>query len=1014
MTSASKKKRSTQDAREFISIRGARMHNLRNVSVRIPKNKLVVITGLSGSGKSSLAFDTLYAEAERRYVESLSSYARQFLGIKEKPDVDAIEGLSPAISIDQKSVSKNPRSTVGTITEIYDYLRILFARAGTPHCPECGRAVGRQTADQIVDAIKSMARGRELFILAPVVRGKKGEYKTLLGEIKRAGFARGRIDSAVMTLEEALRSEIDKKRAHDIDVVVDRFAPGPDIERSRIRDSVETALKMGKGMMSVAPSSAAQARESVTRDRPAERRRDVGGEEAIFSEHFSCVSCGVNLPDIEPRTFSFNSPYGACRFCTGLGSTLKVDPERVIPNKRLSIAEGAIRPWAAASHRLGRQSWYWWILTDLAERHGFSLNDPVEKLSKAVLNIILFGERGESKEFRVESKERREEEDDDQYGINGEEERKDGAFEGVIANLKRRWKETDSDFTRAEIEKYMKIEQCPECGGRRLRREALAVKIGPYDIAAITNMSAADAKALFAKSAVFGLDRNRLIIAQPLIREIVKRLQFLCDVGLEYLALARESTTLSGGEAQRIQLATQIGSRLTGIMYILDEPSIGLHPRDHSRLIATLKDLRDLGNTVIVVEHDAETMRSADWIVELGPGAGKHGGRVVFEGATKALLKSMTLTGEYLSGRKKVAIRGSKVWSMKYEVCGKNASIASKSSTKSGVGRKYLEIKGAAEHNLKKIDVKIPLEKFVCISGVSGSGKSTLVNDILAKALLRQFHRAETIPGKYSAIEGTAQLDKVIVVDQSPIGRTPRSNPATYTGAFGFIRMMLAGTHDAKVRGYAPGRFSFNVKGGRCEACEGQGVKKIEMHFLPDVYIECEECGGKRYNREALEIEYNGKNIAAILGLTIDDALAFFDDIPQIRAKLSTLADVGLGYMQLGQPAPTLSGGEAQRVKLATELARRDTGRTLYILDEPTTGLHFDDIQKLLTVLHALVERGNTVLVIEHNLDVIRNADWIIDLGPEGGENGGCIVAEGTPSDIARVKKSYTGQWLKR
>ena len=988
----------------FIRIRGARVHNLKNIDIDIPKNKLVVITGLSGSGKSSLAFDTIYAEAERRFVESLSSYARQFLGIKEKPDVESMEGLTPAISIDQRSISRNPRSTVGTITEIYDYLRILFARIGKPHCPNCSKPVSRQTVDQIMDSILRLPKDQEIFLLAPLIRGTKGEHKGILDELKRGGFIRARINGEIMLLDEALTKKFDKHKKHSIEVVVDRFALGNDIDRPRIRDSVETALKIGKGMATAV----------IGIQHPAigiARKPEAGGQklkaenasDIIFSEKFACTDCGISLPEIEPRTFSFNSPYGACPECTGLGSTLEVDPELVFPNKRLTIAEGAIRPWAFASHRVGRQSWYWWILSDLAERHHFSLNTPVEKLPAKITDLILFGDSSAKSEIP-----------NSQFPISKQME---GTFEGVISNLKRRWKETDSDFTRAEIEKYMIIKVCPDCSGTRLRQEALGVKIGEESIASITNKTVEEAEKYF-KSLLNGefptssnynyssgeAKRNRevpfykftdsvLKIASPLIKEILKRLEFLRDVGLEYLTINRESTTLAGGEAQRIQLATQIGSRLTGITYILDEPSVGLHPRDHARLIQTLKNLRDLGNTVIVVEHDAETMKNADWIIDLGPGAGKHGGTVIFAGTSSEILKSKTLTGEYLSGRKRV-------------------EILSKSKIPKVKNLNHLIIKGATEHNLKNIDVKIPLGKFVCVSGVSGSGKSTLINDVLAKALLAKFYRAHLIPGKHKTISGIEHINKVAVVDQSPIGRTPRSNPATYTGAFGIIRGVFAKTMEARSRGYTPGRFSFNVKGGRCEQCEGQGVKKIEMYFLPDVYVECEECRGLRYNREALEIEYNSKNIAQVLDMSIEESLKFFEAIPPIKAKLETLSEVGLGYVKLGQPAPTLSGGEAQRVKLATELSRRDTGKSLYILDEPTTGLHFEDIRKLLIVLRALVERENTVLVIEHNLDVLRNADWIIDLGPEGGEKGGEIVAEGTPENIKKVKNSYTGQWL--
>ncbi len=935
---------------DIIHIRGARVHNLKNVSLAIPKNKLVVITGLSGSGKSSLAFDTIYAEAERRFVESLSSYARQFLGVKEKPDVDAIDGLSPAISIDQKSISKNPRSTVGTITEIYDYLRILFSRIGIPHCPNCKKPIGRQTVDEIISAIAKLGKTKEIIILGPLVRDKKGEHHGILEELKQAGFLRVRMDGKVITIDEARKLSLDKYKKHSLEVVVDRFLLGDDIDRSRMRDSIETALKAGKGVMM------------------------VGQEERVlnFSEKFACANCGTNIMDIEPRTFSFNSPYGACASCTGLGSTLEVDEALVIPNKRLSIAEGAIRPWAAASHRVGRQSWYWWILDDVANRYKFSLNTPVEKLSPRIIEVLLHGETSESGDEPAE--------------------RREGVFEGIIPNLKRRWKETDSDFTRAEIEKYMMIRVCPSCNGKRLKPEALAVTINGSSIADIADMTVTQGLLFFSEliSKHGKLGASQLPVASPLVKEMSKRLTFLSDVGLEYLTIARESTSLSGGEAQRIQLATQIGSQLTGIIYILDEPSIGLHPRDNARLIATLKHLRDLGNTVIVVEHDAETMQESDWIIDLGPGAGSHGGKIIFEGTPAQLLKSPTSTGLYLSGKKQIKTKP------RIPPEEKNTLI----------------IRGAAEHNLKSIDVSIPLGRFVCITGVSGSGKSSLINDVLAKALTAKFYGAHAIPGAHKEIIGTEHINKAIVVDQSPIGRTPRSNPATYTGVFGIIRSLFAATPDARAKGYLPGRFSFNVKGGRCEQCEGQGVKKIEMYFLPDVYVECEECRGKRYNREALDIEYNGKNIAQVLEMSIEEALRFFEAIPAVTIKLETLKEVGLDYLKLGQPAPTLSGGEAQRVKLATELSRRDTGRTFYILDEPTTGLHFDDIQKLMNVLSALVEKGNSVLVIEHNTDVIRNADWIIDLGPEGGDKGGNIVAEGTPSEVSKNKKSYTGKWL--
>lgn len=934
-----------------IHIRGARVHNLKNIDVDIPKNKLVVVTGLSGSGKSSLAFDTVYAEAERRYVESLSAYARQFLGVSDKPDVESIEGLSPAIAIDQKSVPRNPRSTVGTITEIYDYLRIIFARIGKAHCPSCGKPIGKQTVSQIVDHITKNEKGRDVQILAPVVRGKKGEHHGILEEVQRAGFIRARIDGTVHRIEEMLERPLEKQKTHNIEVVVDRAEVGKGLERSRLADSVETALKIGKGLVIVS---------SLTKG-------EKDPKDQIFSEHFACPDCGINLPEIEPRTFSFNSPYGACSACTGLGATLEVDTSLVFPNPTLTLAEGAIAPWSHASHRVGRQSWYWWMLEDLSARYKFSLNTAIKDLPKNVVDIILNGEKNSKSDEGTR-------------------------FEGVAPNLKRRWKETDSEWTRAEIEKYMIVAVCPVCGGKRLKQEALHITVAERNIADISDLTVDDALDFFAGQLLPKLSENERRVAEPLAKEIKKRLEFLKNVGLHYLTLSRESTTLAGGEAQRIRLATQIGSRLTGVIYVLDEPSIGLHPRDHHMLIETLKGLRDLGNTVIVVEHDAETMREADWIIDLGPGAGKHGGHVIFSGDAKALLKAKTLTGEYLSGKKEVHIRHAE---------------------RKPSGR-FLEIVGAKEHNLKNIDVRIPLGLFVSISGASGSGKSTLINDILAKALLAKLYQAHVIPGNHDAIVGLEHLDKAVVVDQAPIGRTPRSNPATYTGVFALIRDIFAKSPEARSRGYGPGRFSFNVKGGRCEACEGQGVKKIEMYFLPDVYVECEECRGKRYSREALEIEYKGKNIAEVLDMTVEEALKFFEEFPSLVQKLKTLQDVGLSYVKLGQSATTLSGGEAQRIKLATELSRRDTGKTLYILDEPTTGLHFDDIRKLLTVLHALVEKGNTVLTIEHNLDVLKNSDWIIDLGPEGGAGGGRVVAEGKPSAIVQAKKSYTGEWLKK
>ncbi len=951
----------------FIRIRGARVHNLKNIDVDIPKNKLVVITGISGSGKSSLAFDTLYAEGQRRYVESLSAYARQFLGVMDKPDVDKIEGISPAISIDQRRAAHNPRSTVGTITEIYDYLRLLFARIGVPHCPKCGKLISRQTIDQITEQVLRLPKKSEITILGPVIRGKKGEHRGTLEEIQRGGFVRVRIDGIVYRIEEALEKNLDRKKQHNIEVVVDRLILDKDLDKSRLVDSLETALKLGKGIVIISQKS---------------KLKSQKFEDLVFSENFACEECGISLPELEPRLFSFNSPYGACPACQGLGEKLEVDPKLVIPNPNLTIAEGAIFPWAHASHKIGRQGYFWWQLQDLAEKYNFSLNTPIKDLPKKTVDLILYG---------------------------------NGEFEGVIPNLERRYHETDSEYTRQEIEQYMVERKCEACKGKRLKPEALAVTVAGHSIDKVVAMSISRVKEFFEdilsksqnskiKSQNYNsklktkLSQTELKVAPPIIKEIISRLQFLIDVGLDYLTLDRKADTLAGGEEQRIRLATQIGSKLTGVLYILDEPSIGLHPRDQGRLIETLKKLRDLGNTVVVVEHDPQTILNADWVIDVGPKAGKHGGRIIFEGAPKKLLKSNTLTGQYLAGRKKVEL-SSKVKSQK-----------SKLQVKS---QNYLIIKGAKEHNLKNINVKIPLGKFVCITGVSGSGKSSLMNDILAKALMKKFYRTKEEPGEYKEILGTEFLNKIVLVDQSPIGRTPRSNPATYTGAFSYIRDLFAKTKEARIRGYQPGRFSFNVKGGRCEACEGQGVKKIEMYFLPDVYVQCSECKGKRFNKETLSIEYKGKNISQVLEMTVEEALEFFKAIPGLYEKLKTLNEVGLGYIQLGQPAPSLSGGEAQRVKLATELSRKATNKSLYILDEPTTGLHPDDIKKLIFVLKSLVDKGNTVLIIEHNLDVIKNADWIIDLGPEGGEEGGYIVAQGSPFDIMKNKKSYTGKYLK-
>jgi len=942
-------------ANDFIKIQGARAHNLKNVSVNIPKNKLVVITGISGSGKSSLAFDTLYAEGQRRYIESLTSYARQFLGMMDKPDVDKIEGISPAISIDQRKAIHNPRSTVGTITEIYDYLRLLFARTGKPHCPKCGRLISRQTVDQIAEQLLKLKQGAEITILGPVIQGRKGEHQGILEEIQRGGFVRVRVDGILHRIEEALELGLDKNKKHNIEVVVDRMVVEKNIDRPRLIDSIETALKSGKGLMIVSQMNG-------------EKKSDI-----LFSERFACPTCGISMSEVEPRLFSFNSPHGACPSCMGLGEKLEVDPKLVVPNSNLSISEGAIRPWMRASHRLGRQSYFWSQLSDLAEKYKFSLEKPFKDIPQNIAEVILKG---------------------------------DGSFEGVIPNLERRYHETDSDYTRDEIEQYMIERECEVCQGKRLKPEALAVTMAGISMDKIVETSIAGIEELFknlsqpaGKSANHlksfeNLSETDLLIAQPIIKEIINRLQFIVDVGLDYLTLDRKASTLSGGEEQRIRLATQIGSKLTGVLYILDEPSVGLHPRDQGRLIKTIKELRDIGNTVVVVEHDPQTIKEADWIIDVGPGAGKHGGKIMFEGTFKELLKSSSLTGEYMSGRKKVEIF--------------------KPDSFSKPGKEFLTIKGAKEHNLKNIDVKIPLKRLVCVTGVSGSGKSSLVNDILAKALLKKFYNAKDEPGEHQKIVGTEHVNKVVLVDQSPIGRTPRSNPATYTGAFAFIRDIFASTKEAKIRGYDSGRFSFNVKGGRCEACEGQGVKKIEMYFLPDIYVECEECKGQRYNKEVLKVEYKGQNIAQALSMTVEDAMEFFKNIPGLYQKLKTLNEVGLGYIHLGQPAPSLSGGEAQRIKLATELSRQATGKTLYILDEPTTGLHFEDIKKLILVLRGLVEKGNTVVTIEHNTDVIKNSDWIIDLGPEGGDKGGNIVAETSPEKLVKVKNSYTGIFLKK
>ncbi len=940
---------------KFITIKGARVHNLKNIDVKIPRDKLVVITGLSGSGKSSLAFDTIYAEGQRRYVESLSAYARQFLGLMDKPDVDQIDGLSPAISIDQRTSSRNPRSTVGTVTEIYDYLRLLYARIGLPHCHICGSEVVHQSLQQMAEKIWALPADTDFMLLAPMVRDKKGEHKKAMERVKIAGYRRVRLDGELMTFEEFEAQEIDKQKKHTIEVVVDRLRQDGSREtKARLLQSLETALDLGNGYITI--------------------HTPKDGKDYNFSEHFTCPNhAEVSFPEIEARSFSFNSPHGACPTCTGLGTKLLVDQDLVIPNKKLSLAEGAIRPW---SRTAANQTWYYRILEAVAKKNKFSTRLPVEKLTKKQLDIILFGTG------------------DERYNLEFSGEKFSGdyktTFEGVIPNLERRYRETDSDYIRSEIERYMRITPCESCQGKRLKPEVLSITVASKNIAEVSALTIADLKTFFADIDKKLSDRELLIVRQVL-KEVRERLSFLHNVGLNYLTLDRSASTLSGGEAQRIRLATQIGSSLMGVLYILDEPSIGLHQRDNARLIETLKNLRDLGNTVIVVEHDEETILEADHVIDIGPGAGKHGGEIIAEGTPEAIKKNKkSLTGKYLSGALAIPIP------KKY---------------RQGNGKK-LSILGASAFNLKDIDVHFPLGKFISITGVSGSGKSTLMTEILAKALTQHFYRSKDAPAEHKEIKGLEHIDKVIDIDQSPIGRTPRSNPATYTGVFTYIRDLFAELPEAKIRGYKAGRFSFNVKGGRCEACQGDGVVKIEMNFLPNVYVECEECKGKRYNNEALEIHYKGKDIAEVLKMTAEEAMNFFNNIPNIYSKLKTLVDVGLGYVQLGQPATTLSGGEAQRIKLATELSRRSSGKTLYILDEPTTGLHFDDVKRLLEVLHRLVDKGNTVLVIEHNLDVIKSSDWVIDLGPEGGQLGGYLLAAGTPREVAKEKKSYTGQYL--
>ena len=936
---------------DHISVKGARANNLKNIDVDIPRDKLVVLTGLSGSGKSSLAFDTIYAEGQRRYVESLSSYARMFLGQMEKPDVDYIDGLSPAISIDQKTTSKNPRSTVGTVTEIYDYLRLLWARVGTPHCPKCGKEIKQQTIDQIIDQVLALPEATRIQVMAPVVRGKKGTHQKIFEDARKSGYVRCRVDGSLYDLTETI--ELDKNKKHNIEIVVDRLVIREDIAR-RLTDSVEVASSLAGGLVVI---------NIVGED------RDI-----LFSQNYACEDCGISIEELSPRMFSFNNPFGACPTCTGLGSQLKVDPDLIIPNKELSILDGAIT--ASGWNNIKGDSISRMYFDALSKKYGFKLTTPVKDLPEEVMDVILYGTKGEKLKLTYDR-------------ANGH-----GTlmqpFEGIINNLERRYKETQSDAMRRDLEDCMGERPCPDCGGKRLRKEALAVTVGGLNIDTFCRKSVTDALDFIDH---LELSEQKMLIADRILKEIKNRLGFLQSVGLQYLTLSRAAATLSGGESQRIRLATQIGSSLMGVLYILDEPSIGLHQRDNDKLLDTLKHLRDLGNTLLVVEHDEDTMRQADYIVDIGPGAGVHGGQVVACGTAEEVMNTPgSITGDYLSGRKQIPVP---------------------TERRKGNGH-FLTIRGAAENNLQNVDVSIPLGTFTCVTGVSGSGKSSLVNEILYKRLAADLNRAKTRAGKHAAIEGEEYLDKVIDIDQSPIGRTPRSNPATYTGLFNDIRDLFASTPDAKARGYGPGRFSFNVRGGRCEACQGDGLIKIEMHFLPDIYVPCEVCKGKRYNRETLEVRYKGKNIYEVLDMTVEEALPFFEALPRLYNKLQTLYEVGLSYVKLGQPSTELSGGEAQRVKLATELAKRSTGKTIYILDEPTTGLHTADVHKLIEVLQKLVEVGNTVVVIEHNLDVIKTADHIIDLGPEGGSGGGTIVATGTPEEVAACPESYTGQYLKR
>ena len=988
-------------ALDKLIIRGAREHNLKDVNLEIPRDKLVVITGLSGSGKSSLAFDTIYAEGQRRYVESLSAYARQFLGLMEKPNVDQIEGLSPAISIDQKGSSRNPRSTVGTVTEVYDYLRLLYARIGQPHCPECGEPITQQTPTQIVDTIMEMAEGSRLLILAPIIKDRKGHHQPVFTEMQKQGYVRVRVDGQIYEVTEV--PELDRYKRHTVEVVIDRIVvrhPRPDLNNpdeeipgtdlSRLSDSVETALRLGEGAVIVA--------DVTDRDNPVDR---------MYSEHFACVKCGLSLPPIEPRTFSFNSPHGACPHCSGLGALQEFDPDLILDEEK-SLREGAVRPWLRKNDKEG-DGYYRQLLNGVCNQFGIPFDAPLKTLSLKQRDIILYGPPPDKETIRIQYQNSR-----------GQTRYYETQYHGVIPNLKRRYAESTSDYVRSKLEEYMSVRPCPVCEGKRLRKEALAVTIQDKNINDVTNMAVIDSLAWV--EWLRGNDENRdaegrreafeqlrrttssnhnpepplsprqQIIADQVLKEIATRLRFMVNVGLDYLSLSRTASTLSGGEAQRIRLATQIGSQLMGVLYILDEPSIGLHQRDNARLIGALQGMRDLGNTVLVVEHDEDTIRSADWVVDMGPGAGEHGGEVVVSAPQDEFIRSpQSLTAQYLRGERRIDIPPMR---------------------REGNGE-YLHIRGASENNLKHIDVRIPLGKFVAVTGVSGSGKSSLVVEVLYKRLAQMMYRAKAKPGKHRAIEGVEHLDKVIDIDQSPIGRTPRSNPATYVGLFTPIRELYAQMPEAKARGYKPGRFSFNVKGGRCETCKGDGIIRIEMQFLPDVYVPCEECRGKRYNRETLQILFRGKSIADVLDMTVEEALDFFQHIPRLRNRLETLYAVGLGYIRLGQPATTLSGGEAQRIKLSKELSRRATGNTLYILDEPTTGLHFEDVRKLLEVLHELVNKGNTVLVIEHNLDVIKSCDWIIDMGPEGGDKGGYVMVEGEPERVAEHPKSYTGQYLR-